>query len=321
LRRSRTQQLKEFDYVGTFLFMAGLVLFLMGLSWGGSVYPWNSAATISTLVIGFVSLVIFALWEAYAPLKEPLVPTEIFRNFSWVAASANLGLGASVYYGMAIVWPQMVAVLYTDDGGASIKAGFVSSLIGVMIVAGQLFAGVLAMPIGKTKIQIVVVMSTGAALLAAVASCGPDDFIRATVLISLGCFFIGWNEAICLANVGIDIDDQQKLGAAIGAGGSMRSAISTLASTVYVVTLTNRLGQTIPEMVPAAVVAAGLPVDSVVAYLGGFTTGDFSGVVGLTAEIAAAGGRAYKEASAKAYSTVFCKLMSVERFEMSVGLM
>jgi hypothetical protein len=30
---------KEFDYIGAFLATMGLLLFLMGLSWGGSLYP------------------------------------------------------------------------------------------------------------------------------------------------------------------------------------------------------------------------------------------------------------------------------------------
>jgi Fungal trichothecene efflux pump (TRI12) len=35
--RDKLQQLKGLDFVGLFLFTAGLLLFLMGLSWGGSV--------------------------------------------------------------------------------------------------------------------------------------------------------------------------------------------------------------------------------------------------------------------------------------------
>lgn len=77
---SKSYWIKHFDYVGTFLFAAGLVTFLMGLSWGGVVYPWESAATISAIVVGFAVLVVFALWEIYAPLKEPLVPVHIFKN-------------------------------------------------------------------------------------------------------------------------------------------------------------------------------------------------------------------------------------------------
>jgi hypothetical protein len=34
------------DYIGTALFIAGVVLFRMGISWGGVLYPWKSALVI-----------------------------------------------------------------------------------------------------------------------------------------------------------------------------------------------------------------------------------------------------------------------------------
>jgi hypothetical protein len=92
--RTRKQQLKDFDYVGTFLFVAGLTLFILGLSWGGGVYPWKSAHTIATMVIGGVTLISFALWEVYADLKEPLLPVHLFKNFAWVVSCILLGIGA-----------------------------------------------------------------------------------------------------------------------------------------------------------------------------------------------------------------------------------
>lgn len=110
---------------------------------------------------------------------------------------------------------------------------------------------------------------------------------------------------MCLANAGIEVEDQQEIGTAVGMAGSIRSAISTICSSVYVAVLTNRLTATIPAEIPPAVIAAGLPSASVPAFLGGFTTGNFSSVEGLTAEIAAVGARAYKGANAHAYSTVF----------------
>lgn len=118
-------------------------------------------------------------------------------------------------------------------------------------------------------------------------------------------FLIGWNESVCLTNAGIELEDQQEIGTAVGMAGSIRSAISTIASTVYVVVLTNRLGQTIPAEVPPAVIRAGLPASSVAAFLAGFTTADFSKVPGLTPTITAVGVAAYKVASAHAYKTVF----------------
>ena len=118
-------------------------------------------------------------------------------------------------------------------------------------------------------------------------------------------FFIGWNERVCLSNAGIELLDQREIGTAVGAAGSVRSAISSVASAVYSSVLSNWFVQTIPAIVPPAVVAAGLLASSVPAFMQGLTTGSFSGVDDLTNAILAVGKQAYKMASAQAFSTVF----------------
>jgi MFS family permease len=93
-RRSKMQQLKDFDFVGCLLFTAGLLLFVMGLSWGGGLYAWKSGHVIGTIVSGVLSLVAFFMWETFMPLKEPLVPMHLFKNVGWVASCLLLSLGA-----------------------------------------------------------------------------------------------------------------------------------------------------------------------------------------------------------------------------------
>jgi hypothetical protein len=58
-------------------------------------------------------------------------------------------------------------------------------------------------------------------------------------------------------------------------------------------------------MVPPAVSGAGLSAESVPSFLGGFSTGSFANITGLTPQIQSIGTRVYQEASASAYSTVF----------------
>lgn len=77
---SKWAMVKGFDYVGFILFTGGLLIFLVGLSWGGAVHPWKSARVIATIVVGFMALVAFALWELWANPKEKLLPMHLFRN-------------------------------------------------------------------------------------------------------------------------------------------------------------------------------------------------------------------------------------------------
>jgi hypothetical protein len=143
----------------------------------------------------------------------------------------------------------------------------------------------------------------------------------ATALIFVSCFFIGWNESVCLSLSGIELLDQREIGTAVGgkhilmikithpklqpAAGSIRSTISSIASAVYISILTNRLSETIPSEVPPALIEAGLPASSVPAFLNGLTTGSFANVPGLDDNILAIGTRAYRFANAHAYRTVF----------------
>ena len=133
----------------------------------------------------------------------------------------------------------------------------------------------------------------------------PSTLVGSSCLIAFASFFVGWNESLCLTNAGVEVEDQQEIGTAVGMAGSIRSAISTVAASVYVVVLTNRLGETIPSEVPAAVINAGLPAKSAAAFLGAFATGDFTVVPGINPHIISVGLAAYKVASAHAYKTVF----------------
>lgn len=60
--KTRWQMTKDLDYIGISLYIAGCVLFLVGLSWGGSMYPWASAEVLCTLLIGVATLGGFAVY-------------------------------------------------------------------------------------------------------------------------------------------------------------------------------------------------------------------------------------------------------------------
>ena len=136
-----------------------------------------------------------------------------------------------------------------------------------------------------------------------------DTPATAMALVFLATTFIGYNEALVLPICSIRIKDQQEIGSAVGVAGSARSAISTVASTIYNVVLATRLGQTIPTVVPKALLKAGLPVGSVTAYFEAIAAGGtpeaFAAVRGATPAVQAAGAFAYRVAYLQAYRTIF----------------
>jgi len=248
-------------------------------------------------------LVVFVLWELYAKLEEPLVPMYLFRNGSWLAAVIVSGVGASMYYAFAIVWPSMVTVFYA--GGHQMYGAWLASFVGLFIVLGEIVGGMCAKQIGKVKYQCIVTLFLGAIFFASVATCTPDTKVRACVLVSFGVFFVGWTESIAITMVTVSLNNQQELGTGSGVAGSIRFLISAISSTVYSVVLSNRLAKEIPAHVVPAVTKAGLPSSSIASFIGGFTTGNFTGIPGVTPNILAVGTRAYELGNADAYRTVF----------------
>ncbi|KAF2735795.1 siderophore iron transporter [Polyplosphaeria fusca] len=301
------QWVKDFDYGGLLLYTAGLVLFILGLSSGGSLYPWKDARVIAPLVVGFICLVALFVYETYMDLKEPLIPMHFFRNRGWVAAMMSLSLAASVYYSQAIIWPQMTVNVYAE--GRVMWGGLVSCLVGLGITIGEIIGGGVAKNLGHWKLQCICVITLGTLFLGLTALCSPTTPGMAMAFVLIATTFIGWNEALVFPICIIAIPDQQEIGTAGGIAGSSRSAISTIASTVYSVVLTSRIQDTLTTQIPAKIIAAGLPASSVAEYMTAIAAGGpqalLDQVQGLTPQILAEGATAYRYAYADAYRTIF----------------
>lgn len=298
---------KNYDYIGMFLYVAGLLLFILGLSWGGSIYPWKSAGVIAPIIIGFSCLVGLMVYEAKANIAEPLVPIHLFKNRGFVASAIVLSLGASVYYSQAIVWPSMAANVYAN--GRAMWAGWAGTLVGIGITIGEIIGGTLAKHIGRFKYQLLALITVSTISLGTMTTCTPDTPKTAMGLVFLASTAVGWAESIVLPACNICIEDQNEIGTATGIAGSLRSAISTVASTIYSVVLTARETTTLSTVVPAALTKAGLSASSVEAYMAaiaaGETAADLGKISGVTADIIAVGTRAYQVAYADAYRTIF----------------
>jgi len=78
--KTKMQLLGQLDYVGLFLFLAGGVLFLMGVNFGGRKFPWTHPGTIAPIVVGLGCFIAVGFWDAYADLNYPLFPPKLFRR-------------------------------------------------------------------------------------------------------------------------------------------------------------------------------------------------------------------------------------------------
>jgi hypothetical protein len=81
------------DYIGGLTSIGGLTLFLVAMQAGGYSHPWTSAYVLATMIIGFVLIGVFVVWE-WKFAKLPMVPREMFckspiRRLHIVYAIAN----------------------------------------------------------------------------------------------------------------------------------------------------------------------------------------------------------------------------------------
>ncbi|KAE8355073.1 major facilitator superfamily domain-containing protein [Aspergillus coremiiformis] len=71
-------KLKAIDFFGAFLALGSTTVLLLGLTWGGGDYPWNSVHVIATIVVGCAVAVGFVIWQCKGA-TYPLVPMHIFK--------------------------------------------------------------------------------------------------------------------------------------------------------------------------------------------------------------------------------------------------
>jgi len=71
-------KLKQVDYGGSALALAGVVLILVALNTGGQAEPWDSATVLCTLIIGIALVVALFFWEGMVA-RIPIIPLRTFR--------------------------------------------------------------------------------------------------------------------------------------------------------------------------------------------------------------------------------------------------
>ena len=111
--RTLWQELKVLDFVGVILFVGGITVLLLGISWGGVTYPWKSAGVIVPILIGAFTLVAFGFWEVYANLTDPIVPYKLFKNVrGFTMVLVTEGVTGMLLYALISLYPIQIQAVY-----------------------------------------------------------------------------------------------------------------------------------------------------------------------------------------------------------------
>lgn len=73
--------LRRIDWVGSFLFIAGVSSFLIGLTWGGVQYEWRDYQTWVPILLGALATIASLVYEGYVP-GAPFVHLSVWKSTS-----------------------------------------------------------------------------------------------------------------------------------------------------------------------------------------------------------------------------------------------
>ena len=138
LDASLTASLKRLDGIGMILSVIGITIFVLPLSWAGSLYPWDSWRTLLPMLLGVVVLVIFAIYEAYP--AAPIVPHRLFRS-----KTANMTIAGGFAHGMIMFsilqyLPLFYQALELETVIGSAVSLLPTSVTSVAVAAGSMMA-------------------------------------------------------------------------------------------------------------------------------------------------------------------------------------
>ena len=82
------EKFKRIDFGGNVVFVTSIVSILIALAFSGTVFPWSSWRIILPLVLGFIGLPLFYLFESSRFCLEPTLPPHLFANRTSATAFA-----------------------------------------------------------------------------------------------------------------------------------------------------------------------------------------------------------------------------------------
>ncbi|QIW98594.1 hypothetical protein AMS68_004112 [Peltaster fructicola] len=125
---SKMQLLARIDYIGCLLSISGVVLFLVGINFGGQDYAWNSGVVIACLTSGLALLVIFGIYEKWI-VKYPMFPARLIQKKRHFFAVSVLCLTSGVnFVPLTVFWTIQTFSVYganfSDAGRWLMPLGF-----------------------------------------------------------------------------------------------------------------------------------------------------------------------------------------------------
>jgi len=215
---SKLDELKKTDWLGIFLLVAGLTLFLLGVSWGGTTAAtaWSSARILGLLISGFVCCVAFILYECFANIRQPVIPMRFFKDVrGFACVNIISAITGCINVALFILWPSQVIHVFGSTNSGWQQTAWMSCTINFGLWTGIILVGPLYHIIRHIRWQLIVGSAWMAIFLGIMSTLKRSHRSTAIAISFLSCLPIGWGEIITMLMAQYVVDDQD-LGVGFG---------------------------------------------------------------------------------------------------------
>jgi len=266
---SRKAILKRIDYVGGVLSITGLTLFLVALQSGGYTHPWTSAYVLCTMLIGLVLIALWVLYEAKFA-AYPMVPSALFSGQRIVGLAYVVAFSAGMnFFSILNFFPVTFSSVYTPDPVSIGLRGLGPAL--TTAVGAIFFNAALSRFPGNTREVLLVAVGIMTAFAGALAVMTPDNERLVLFLGSMAGFGVG-GVLVPAATVAMLVCPDALITTAAALSLSIRTVGGSIGYSIYYNIFAGKLTANLPKYTAMYAVQAGLPLESVEAFVGLFLT-------------------------------------------------
>ncbi|KAI9828522.1 MAG: hypothetical protein M1819_006578 [Sarea resinae] len=303
-------RLRKIDWIGGFLAVSGLTIFLVGLEFGNNPYKWDSATVLAPIFVGGFLIVVFALYEWLGPAGG-LLDHRMFETWNFGLMMGLSWLSGIVLFGLPEFFPQLVTHTWSQK---PVTTGVYSLPLNVAFIAGGFIGGLWVIFIKSARALITfsfVCILVGGGLLAV-----ENPHIN----------FAAWFFPTAIIGIGVGIQSTimpvvaticmplNLIGTATNVFFSSRANGGTVGVIILDVVFNSKLTKKLPALVEKATLAAGIKPQTLPALLKAVQAGSpaaLEAVPGVTPQILMAAEEATMQAYDDSFRFVFYSLIAI----------
>ncbi|OAL21416.1 hypothetical protein AYO20_11381 [Fonsecaea nubica] len=281
---TRMEIAKRVDYVGAFLSITGVILFLVALQSGGSSHPWKSAYVLCMLFIGAALIFGFVMWE-WKGATYPMVPRDLFAGQRVVAIALAVAFVSGMnFYSMINFAPLTYGTVYDPD---PIKVGVKGLGYSIAITVGaSVMNALLTILKGNNRELLLTSCVLMTAFTGSMAVVTPNNAGLAVGLATVAGFGIG-GVIVPSATIAMTACPDSLIATATALTLTIRFVGGSIGYSIYYNVFSEKLAKKLPERVLAFALDAGLPESSAATFVQTFLTvpANATAVAGVTPAI------------------------------------